>query len=229
MSIESEFFRKTVFNLDRLRSAALREDREGFHISQPLLDGKFRAELVVSPSGSVAGKVIETELGEEYLPLHALGQKGAFVTRVRLAYLRFLQDVASKYGIQRYFASEQLNRIADWIYEAFGERPDFPFKKDRDHAVFRSHENGKWYMLCSLLKGEENELVNVKVDKSEVASLLLLPGFLPAYHMNKRTWISIRMDGTVDDELVRDLIRESRAMTIETVEDKNVWHRWRRR
>ena len=31
----------------------------------------------------------------------------------------------------------------------------------------------------------------------------------PGYHLNKRHWISLRLDGSVPDELVEELLRES--------------------
>lgn len=229
MSIESDFFRKTTFDPQLLRKEGVREDSQGFHVGALVMEGRFHAELVIHPDGTATGRLIECALDDEYLPLRAVGQKGAFVSRVRMAYLEFLKQVADRYGITRYFVSGQLNRISDWVFEAFGERPDFPFKNVGNNAVFRNHENRKWYLLAVLPKGEECELVDVKVDRNLAPAMVAMPGFLPAYHMNKQNWISIRMDGTVDDELVKDLVRESRALTCETIERKDVCWKWRRR
>lgn len=228
MSIESDFFRKTTFDPQLLRKEGVREDTQGFHVVDEVMEGRFRAELVIHPDGTATGRLVECALGEEYLPLRAMGQKGSFVSRARMAYLEFLKQVADRYGTNRYFVSEQLNRISDWVFEAFGERPDFPFKNDKTGAVFRNQENRKWYLLAILRKGEECELVDVKVDRNLAPAMVAMPGFLPAYHMNKKNWISIRMDGTVDDELVKDLVRESRALTCETVEEKDARWKWRR-
>lgn len=228
MSIESDFFRKTSFDFDRLREDGVREDDQGFHLTQAVMEGRFRAELVIRTDALVTGSLIECDLEEEYLPLRVESQKGSFVFRVRAAYLAFLGQVAARYGKPRCFVSEQLCRICDWIYEAFGERPDFPFKRGSEAAVFRNQENRKWYLLAILRKGEKEEIVNVKVDKGMAPLLCTLPGFFPAYHMHKQNWVSIRMDGSVDEALVKDLIRESRAMTHEKIEDKGAgWKRHR--
>ena len=39
-----------------------------------------------------------------------------------------------------------------------------------------------------------------------IGSLLIQPGFHPAYHMNKDKWISIRLDGSVLEEEIKSLI-----------------------
>ena len=38
------------------------------------------------------------------------------------------------------------------------------------------------------------------------------PAITPGYHLNKRHWITIVLDGTVPDELVESLIRGSHAL-----------------
>jgi len=183
MSIESDFFRKTTFDPQLLRKEGVREDSQGFHVGALVMEGRFHAELVIHPDGTATGRLIECALDDEYLPLRAVGQKGAFVSRVRMAYLEFLKQVADRYGTTRYFVSGQLNRISDWVFEAFGERPDFPFKNVGNNAVFRNHENRKWYLLAVLPKGEECELVDVKVDRNLAPAMVAMPGFLPAYHL----------------------------------------------
>ncbi len=212
MSIESEFFKKFSFDLARIRKSGVREDGDGFHFSSPLLDGKFQADLVVSPTLEVSGSVVETALQEPYLPLQAMGQRGAFVTKVREAYLSFLSQVAASYATERHFVSDQLCRLEAWIFEAFGERADYPFRRG-DGAVFRNRENRKWYLLAIRMPSLGQEVIDLKVDEKEIPLFLSLPGFIPAYHMSKKHWISIAMDESVDDEMVRLLVRESRGFT----------------
>ena len=42
-----------------------------------------------------------------------------------------------------------------------------------------------------------------------VGSLLSEKGFLPAYHMNKNTWISVLLDDSVSDEKISALLEFS--------------------
>ena len=69
--------------------------------------------------------------------------------------------------------------------------------------VFRGTQ--KWFgLLMSVspqslrISGDARiDILNVKCDPLLIGSLRLKPGFFPAYHMNKRHWITIRLDGSV--------------------------------
>lgn len=36
---------------------------------------------------------------------------------------------------------------------------------------------------------------------------------MPAYHMNKKNWVSVRLDGELPDAMIEDLIDMSRRLT----------------
>ena len=55
------------------------------------------------------------------------------------------------------------------------------------------------------------EAVNLKHD--QVADLLSKNGIYPAFHMNKRYWISVALDDTLSDEEVLELIERSWNLT----------------
>ena len=54
------------------------------------------------------------------------------------------------------------------------------------------------------------EIVNLKVDVREIAELLSQSGIYPAYHMSKKTWVSILLDETVEDQAILALLEKSR-------------------
>ena len=57
------------------------------------------------------------------------------------------------------------------------------------------------------LTGDEAvDVLNVKCDPILIGSLRREPGFLPAYHMSKDSWISILLDGMVPDDRIMPLL-----------------------
>jgi predicted DNA-binding protein (MmcQ/YjbR family) len=54
------------------------------------------------------------------------------------------------------------------------------------------------------------EVINVKIDPARLPELLDRPGYRPAYHMNKRSWVTILLDGTLPDGEITGHIRRSR-------------------
>ena len=56
------------------------------------------------------------------------------------------------------------------------------------------------------------EIVNVKVRKERLDEILSTRGIFPAYHMNKKSWVSIIFDGTVPDESILSMLHDSFAI-----------------
>lgn len=64
------------------------------------------------------------------------------------------------------------------------------------------------------LEGNEKiDILDVKCDPILIGSLLNEKGFFPAYHMSKSSWITIALDGSVDDEKIFWLIDSSYSLT----------------
>ncbi|KXT79278.1 hypothetical protein STRDD13_00036 [Streptococcus sp. DD13] len=56
------------------------------------------------------------------------------------------------------------------------------------------------------------EVLNIKVDPRRLPFLLELPDIYPAYHMNKKHWVSLVLDGRVDDSFLYQLVEDSRNL-----------------
>ena len=83
-------------------------------------------------------------------------------------------------------------------------REEFPFRPDL--AVFKVGE--KMFALSAL--SEQPLRVSVKCDPELGAQLrATYPSIVPAYHLNKRHWLTITIDNSVPDALVTDLIKGS--------------------
>lgn len=107
-----------------------------------------------------------------------------------------------------------------YIERKYGVKGDCPFPDDFDDLAFRHRDNHKWFAILTLVRrslffpGQEGELylLNLKVDEGKALSLYD-EGIHPAYHMNKRKWVSVLMDGSVEKSLVERLIDRSYALT----------------
>ena len=53
------------------------------------------------------------------------------------------------------------------------------------------------------------DIMNVKCDPLLAGTLLMEKGFFHAYHMSKGSWVSVVLDGSVDDEQIKWLINMS--------------------
>lgn len=86
----------------------------------------------------------------------------------------------------------------------------FPFGEET--AVFKTTGNGKIFALSAL--HEKPLRVSLKTDPEDSIALRAeFAAITPGYHLNKKHWITVYLDdGTVPDDLVEDLLRESHAL-----------------
>lgn len=111
--------------------------------------------------------------------------------------------------------------LARYILENYGTEPDYPWMQSPDCAVFRHKSNRKWFALVmdvqknklGLNGAELMPVVNLKCDPFLICSLRGQPGIFPAYHMNKKNWVTVALDGTAPDDTVKILLDESYRAT----------------
>ena len=105
--------------------------------------------------------------------------------------------------------------VFDYIKKKYKVLPEYPWRKYDSHAVFRHADNQKWFALEANIAGDKVgapgagnvDVINLKVNDLFLRDLIIQEdGILPAYHMNKKHWISVRLDGTVPEARVFDLI-----------------------
>ena len=64
------------------------------------------------------------------------------------------------------------------------------------------------------IRGDEIiDVLNIKCDPILIGGLRNEKGFFPAYHMNKTYWITVALDGTVEDDKVKWLLDLSYDLT----------------
>src|SRR5690554_6502795 len=85
----------------------------------------------------------------------------------------------------------------------------FPFGDET--SVFKTTGNGKIFALSSL--DSEPLSISLKIDPEESLALQAeYSEITPGYHLNKKHWVTIVLDGGVPDALVEELIRGSHAL-----------------
>jgi predicted DNA-binding protein (MmcQ/YjbR family) len=84
----------------------------------------------------------------------------------------------------------------------------FPFGEET--SVFKTSGNGKIFALGDL--SSDPLRISLKVDPEESIALReQYPQITPGYHLNKKHWITVVLDG-VPDDLVEQLITESHRL-----------------
>jgi predicted DNA-binding protein (MmcQ/YjbR family) len=78
------------------------------------------------------------------------------------------------------------------------------------------HSGGKMFCLISLYADPGS--MTLKVDPDRGVELVRDHAVIsPGYHTNKRHWITVELDGTVDDDLLRELVEDSYDLVVSTL------------
>ena len=111
--------------------------------------------------------------------------------------------------------------LAAWLTDTYSASGESLFTRYPSFQVFRHHGNGKWFAVIMDiprqnlgLTGETDiSIVNLKCDTRMIGSFREEPGIFPGWHMNKAHWLSVALDGTVEDEKIKFLSDMSYELT----------------
>lgn len=215
-NIEQETFANYLIRQDRLLAYGFRPDGETLIFTKPLPADHL--EIIVEYDGAIRGRIMDRAIGEEYTNFRIESAAG-YSAGIRQQYIELLLDIRENCCRNLYFKSRQARRINEYIYETYRGVPEFLWPSLPSYAVFRRGDSGKWYAVVGRLplnkldptsvSRREVEVINVKADPAVIQKLLPEKGYYPAFHMNKKYWVSILLDDTLADEAIQPLIRGS--------------------
>ena len=214
-----EIFKSYQFNQEKANAYGFVENGEIWTYSCQIFQGDFFLTVSITPD-NVSFQVFDQEMGDLYPQVHMESMTGSFVASVREACLEILYQIRKACFDVQDFICPQTKRIMAQVQEKYGNQLEYLWEKSPDTAVLRHEGNQKWYAVLmripwdKLEKGREGlvEAVNLKHD--QVADLLSKKGIYPAFHMNKRYWLSLALDGSLQDEEVIELIERSWNLTV---------------
>ncbi len=218
MSIK-DVFKKAKVNKKSLEKYGFIKENNIYTYKKDILDDFL---LIVEISDTINIQVIDKDINEEYLAIY-LENSGTFVNTIKEEVLKELTKIKDNCFIETYFTYDQSNRITNLIKKEYNNIPEFLWE-DNDAGVFRNNE--KWYGIIMHInknkitdEDKDIEVLNIKLNEKEIEKLLQKKGYYKAYHMNKKSWISIPLDDELKDEEIMNLVKESHKYT----EISNEW------
>ena len=181
-------------------------------------DFNFEFRILIK-DGEYSTKVYDLDSECEYL-LHKSHQaQGEFVGRVR-EYLSNLENkIIKQCALDPMFNTLQATKIIERVQEKYHVKAEFLFGEDEPTAVFRKvvKEKPKWFAFISRCNrktvtgtGEGKiEILNLRLEASDVDTLITHEHIHRGYHMNKKYWLTIELDTTVDTEMIYALLDKS--------------------
>ena len=210
----SYLFRSAKIKKDSLEATGFTtSDGVNYTMSPTVSCGAFKADISLSlTEQTLTVHLFDTATGEKYALFDMPSSHGAFVASLREEVQMIIDEIRSKC-----FESKDLkDDYIAWIKTQFGAEPDFPWPDTPDYCVFRC-PNGKWFALIMKVKykqigltgDEEVWVVNMKADQTEIPNLIDKKSIFPAWHMNKKHWITVLLTAVTDFEKLCEFTQKS--------------------
>lgn len=132
--------------------------------------------------------------------------------------------------IPEIYKNRQTQEVIKYIRDAYGDELEFLWQKFPSNAIWRNKKNRKWYGALLIVAGDklglsssgEMEILDLKFDKGAALDFAAeTPGIYPGYHMNKNSWITIILDGSVKNEQLFTLIDHSYQLSAKATKNKD--------
>ena len=198
------------FSKEKLLQYGFREEAEKLIYRKEILDGNFLIEIIFVNSQLMI-EVYDIEFDEIYSLFSVASAVGETVQNIREHVEKLLSSILGLTDESGKISSE----IIDYCNNKYGENHVNPFKKHPNILALVNKKN-KWYALMSNV--EYNKLnktsniitkvkiLNVKYPTDNISDIIDNQNIFPAYHMNKKHWISIVLDKNIKLEIIKELI-----------------------
>lgn len=205
-------------DLGKLREYGFNENEEGeFCLSCDIAEGRMRLGITVAADGSVRTKVTDVDTDDPYTLFLVEDAVGGFVGSVRADYERVLTDIAAKCFDREVFESGAAKAVLAYAERKYGNSAEYLWEKFPSNAILRRCDNNKWYAAILTVKAEKLgltddcmlEVIDLRGKPEFVARVPDGEKFFPGYHMNKKHWFTVLLDGSVPDDEICRLLDES--------------------
>lgn len=204
-------FNKYILKEDKLLKYGFKQINGQYFFKRELENKELYAEFIVTNT-IFDVKVFESGK-EEYLPFYIKKAAGNYIAKVKKEVNLMIEDIL----MQCFESCDLKDKLLAYVKEKYGTVLDFPWKNDPASGTLKTSITNKWYGLfmsvpykCLKIEKEGRiNILNVKNKPEKIKSLIDNEHYFSAYHMNKKYWITVLLDNTLEIEQVKTLLDES--------------------
>lgn len=208
-------------NYKELLKYGFKKEDKKYVYKTKIQDNQFEVNVVISDEGNYT-KLIDLENEEEFVLVDLETSTGKFVGQLRDDYENTIEDIVEKCTSKEVFKNSQSKEVISYITEKYGDELEFLWEKFDDNAIWRNKQNNKWYGVLLTISERKLgleadkiiEVLDLRYQKDKIENILDNKKFFPGYHMNKKSWITIKLDETVSTKKIFELIDNSYNLSI---------------
>lgn len=215
--LSETFFKNKTTSAEKLLAFGFSEKGGTFFRSFPICGNEFTVDVEITLPDTVCAKVFDSAFGGEYV-LHLVSDaKGAFVGKIREEYEAALNEILKNCFEHNFFKTDYAKLCIEYVRKKYGAEPEYLWEKSPNNAIWRRADNKKWFGAILTvaknklgLEGDEIiEIIDLRSDPEKLDSFVDRKRFFPGYHMNKKHWITVCLDGSVSSKEICELIDKS--------------------
>ena len=199
--------KKKKINYNKLIKYGFKKENEKYTYKKNILDNEFRIYISIDNDKKYS-KLIEVAFNDEYALVDVEEAVGEFVGKVKEEYDRIIFDIIDKCSEKEVFKSKQTKDIIEYVRKKYNDELEFLWEKFDDNAIWRNKENDKWYGLVLTIKKEKLgiksdkviEILDLRYQKDDIEKIVDNKNVFPGYHMNKKSWITVKLDNSIKNE-----------------------------
>ena len=209
-----DFIKDKKIDLKRLEKFGFKLKDNSYYYDIFLLNNQFKMTVKINLDNSIFTEIIDVETSESYV-LHLLEMiRSGYSEKVYGGYSEVLEKIKKECFEDEIFKTDYTKEVVDYVKNKYGDKLEFLWEKSPKTAVVRRKNSNKWYaVILTLSKRKLNldsdklvEVINLHNSPEEIEKLIDNKKYFPAYHMNKKHWCTICLDGTVELEKIYRLI-----------------------
>ena len=208
------------FDINKLLEYGFKPNNNSYEYSEDFLNNKFKA--VFEYKDNLISKVIDNNTLEEYLLVDVESASGNYVGKVRKQYEELINNVISKCSNNEIFKFNQTIEVINYIKSKYQDGLEFLWEKFPNYCAIRNKKNNKWYAAImtitedklNLDSTKEVEIIDLLYYKDKILDLIDNKSIFPGWHMNKKSWITVKLDNTIKIEKIYKLIDISYEISI---------------
>lgn len=203
--ITEQIFRNKKANPERLLNYGFSAVDNIFSYSTSILNNQFALTVKISDS-DIQTEVLDLSTNEPYTLFLVNEASGSFVGAVRSAYQEIMLDIANRCFEDFVFKSDYAQSVINYVDQTYGDRLEFLWEKSPDCAIWRRKDNSKWYAILmtigknklGLPSDEKVEILDLRYGAEQIDAIIDNARVFRGYHMNKKHWITVCLDGSVE-------------------------------
>lgn len=219
-NLENDLKNKAI-NTQKLLEYGFLLEGEKYQYKKKLQNNQFEV-IVEVKNQTMTSKIIDLDNKDEYVLADIPDSVGEFVGKIKEEYEIILQDIIKNCTEISVFKNTQSRQIIKYIYEKYNDELEFLWEKFDNNAIWQNKKNNKWYAVLMIVSesklglnsDEKIEVMDLRYPKGKTIDVIDNKNILPGYHMNKNSWITIKLNNSIDLKRIYQLIDKSYQLSV---------------